>query len=424
MDRPLSASGKKPKALFLSAEAPYPAVGGGPLRSASLLEYLARRYAVHAIVFRQDGEADPNLAIPPGRVERLDVIDLPYHSKLAVARAIRNASRLVRNRPPLVDRFSGSARHLSALLAGEQYDTAVIEHFWCAPYIEQVRPHCKNAILDLHNIESVWHRTLADSERALRSWALRRFATASVTLERRWLPKFDSILTTSTADAELARRLAPGTTVAVYPNALPETPQPPRLERQEVVFSGNLEYPPNISAVRFFHQSIWPVLQSRWPELKWRIVGKSPDAIRPFVAGEPHIQVTGFVEDAVAVLAECQVAVIPLLAGSGTRVKILEAWAAGTSVVSTTLGAQGLDCADETDLLIADEPLRFADAVSRLLASPEDRLRIGSAGRRLFEQRYTWPAAWRTLDRSLETVSQGERLTAGTQSPFQVNNYE
>lgn len=398
MDRPQSASGKKPKALFLSAEAPYPAVGGGPLRSASLLEYLALRYAVHAIVFRQPGEADPNLAIPPGRVERLDVIDLPYHSKRAIARAIRNASRLVRNRPPLVDRFSGSARHLSTLLAGEQYETAVIEHFWCAPYIEQVRPHCKNAILDLHNIESAWHRTLADSESALRAWALRRFATVSVALERKWLPKFDSILATSISDAELARQLGPGVNVSVYPNSLPETPQPRRLERQEVVFSGNLEYPPNISAVRFFHKCIWPVLQSRWPELKWRIVGKNPDAIRPFVAGEPRIQITGFVEDAVAVLAECQVAVIPLLAGSGTRVKILEAWAAGTPVVSTTLGAQGLDCADGTHLLLADEPQHFADTITRLLTSPQDRLRIGSAGRRLFEDRYTWPAAWKTLD--------------------------
>jgi len=398
MSTPRSASGKKLKALFLSAEAPYPAVGGGPLRSASLLEYLAQRYAVHAIVFRQAGEADPGLAIPPGRVERLDVIDLPYHSKRPLARAVRNALRIVGNRPPLVDRFSGSASEISTFLAGELFETAIVEHFWCAPYVEQVRPHSKSVILDLHNIESSWHRSLADSESALRAWALRRFAAASVALERSWLPRFDSILATSATDAELARRLAPGTNVSVYPNALPQTPPPPRLDRQEVVFSGNLEYPPNIAAVRFFRESIWPVLKSRWPELKWRIVGKNPDAIRPLVAGEKRIDVTGCVEDAVSVLAESQVAVVPLLGGSGTRVKILEAWAAATPVVSTTFGAQGLDSAHETHLLLANEPCRFADSVSRLLASPQDRLRIGSAGRRLFEERYTWPVAWKTLD--------------------------
>jgi glycosyltransferase involved in cell wall biosynthesis len=398
MGTPPTDSGRKPEALFLSAEAPYPALGGGALRSASLLEYLARSYAVHAVVFRQTGDPDPGLAIPPGRVERLHVIDLPYHSKQPIARAVRNAWRMVGNRPPLVDRFSGFAEHLSKLLTGDQYETAIIEHFWCAPYIEQVRPHAKRVILDLHNIESVWHRRMAASESTARSWALGRFATASVALERKLLPQFDLIVATSDSDAELARQLAPGTHVAVYPNALPETPQPRRLEQQAIVFSGNLEYPPNISAVRFFRENIWPVLEARWPELKWRIVGKNPEAIRHIVTGHPRIEVTGFVEDAVAVLAECQVAVIPLLAGSGTRVKILEAWAAGTPVVSTTLGAEGLDCSHEAQLLIADEPQAFADAVSRLLASPQDRMRIGTAGRRLFEERHTWPAAWKTLD--------------------------
>ena len=393
-----SVTGRKPRALFLSAEAPYPAIGGGPLRSASLLEYLARSYSVHAIVFRQPGEPDPSLAIPPGRVEKLDTIELPYHSKRPAVRAARNALRLLKKRPPLLDRFSGAARQLAALLTGQQYETAMIEHFWCAPYSEQVRPHARKVALDLHNIESVWHRSLAGSESVLRSWVLRRFATASVALERIWLPKFDSILATSTTEAEFARNLAPGAKVFVYPNSLPETAQPPRLDQQEIVFSGNLEYPPNISAVRYFRESIWPALESRWPELKWRIVGKNPDAIRTLVAGHPRIELTGFVEDAVAVLAQCQVAVVPLLAGSGTRVKILEAWAAGTPVVSTTLGAEGLDCADDKHILLADDPKKFADEVSRLLASPEDRLRIGSVGRRLFEEKYTWPAVWRTLD--------------------------
>jgi polysaccharide biosynthesis protein PslH len=398
MDTPPSDSGRKPKALFLSAEAPYPAVGGGALRSASLLEYLARSYRVHVVVFRQAGDSHPGLAIPPGRVEKLDVIDLPYHSKQPIERMIRNAWRIVRYQPPLVDRFSGFADHISKLLTGEQYERAIIEHFWCAPYVAQVRPLAKSVILDLHNIESVWHSRLAASESALRRWALRRFATASVALERRWLPKFDLILATSGSDAELARQLAPGTNVSVYPNALPETAQPRRLEQQAIVFSGNLEYPPNISAVRFFRENIWPILETRWPDLKWRILGKNPEAIRHLVAGHPRIEVTGFVEDAVAVLAECQVAVIPVLAGSGTRVKILEAWAAGTPVVSTTLGAEGLECSNEAQILIADEPQCFADAVTRLLASPQDRERIGGAGRRLLEERYTWTAAWKTLD--------------------------
>ena len=398
MTPPPSAPGKKAKALFLSAEAPYPLIGGGALRSASLLEYLAHRYDVHGIVFQEAGEADPGPAIPPGRVDRLDLIEIPRHSKRGSARILRNASRVIRNRPPLVDRFSGVGGRISRLLAGERYEIAIIEHFWCAPYVQQLRAHSNRVILDLHNVESAWHGSVAASESGLRAWALRRFATASAALERKWLPQFDAILTTSLSDADLIRPFAAGASIAVYPNALPPTPQPPRIDRPEIVFSGNLEYAPNISAVRFCRDRIWPILESRWPDLKWKIVGKNPDAIGHLIAGDPRIEVTGFVEDAVSVLAECQVAVIPLLAGSGTRVKILEAWAAGTPVVSTAIGAEGLECADGRHLLIADDAKTFAEAVSRLLASAEERQRIGTAGRRLFEQRYTWPAAWRNLD--------------------------
>ena len=397
MGMPPSASGK-PKALFLSAERPYPAIGGGPLRSASLLEYLAARYDVHAIVFRQPGDTDPGKAIPAGLVERLDLIDLPYHSKHTAARAMRNAFRVARSQPALEDRFSGRGREISALLAGQRYESSVIEHFWCAPYVEQVRPHSRTVILDLHNIQSVWYRSLAACEGPLRSWTLRRFATTSVALERKWLPEFDWILATSDEDARRVRALVPEASVATYPNALPCQAQPTRQDRHEVVFSGNLEYPPNISAIRFFRQSIWPALESRWPELRWRIVGKNPDAIRALVSGHPRIVVTGYVEDAVAALSESQVAVIPLLSGSGTRFKILEAWSAATPVVSTTIGAEGLDCTNGAHLVIADDPHHFSEAVSGLLASPADRLRIGKAGRQLLEDRYTWPAAWRNLE--------------------------
>jgi len=397
MDKPSSASARKPRALFLSPESPYPAIGGGPLRSASLLEYLARHFSVHAIFFRQDGDPDPARFIPADRIEKLVVLQLPRHSKSAVARAARNSIRMFRNRPPLFDRFSGFQDPIAKLMAGQQYDSAVVEHFWAAPYVEQLRPYSKRVILDLHNIESAWYRSLADQEHGARALALRRFATSSVALERQWLPKFDHLLVTSAEDAATVREIAPGTGVTVYPNALPDIPLPVRMEREEIVFSGNLEYTPNILAVRFFYDRIWPGLRSRWPVLRWKIVGKHPEAIQAVVREDPRIELTGFVEDAVAALATAKVAVVPVLAGSGTRVKILEAWAAGTAVVSTTLGAVGLGCRSGEHLLLADDPASFAGAVSGLLASAAERQEIGSAGRNFYEERFTWPAAWRTL---------------------------
>jgi glycosyltransferase involved in cell wall biosynthesis len=104
------------------------------------------------------------------------------------------------------------------------------------------------------------------------------------------------------------------------------------------------------------------------------------------------------VDDAIAELAAAKVCIVPLLSGSGTRFKILEAWAAGRAVVSTTLGAEGLDARPGEHLLIADDPASFANAVIDALETPELRQRLGANGRAFYQQRFTWPAAWRALD--------------------------
>lgn len=377
-------------------------IGGGAMRAASVLEFLAQRFSVHGIFFREPGAPDPAAAVPPGRLKRADVIELPFHSKRPLARLVRNAVRLARSRSPLLDRFSGFEHEIERFLFGHEYEVAFIEHFWCAPYYEQVRQHTKCVVIDLYNIESAWHRSMASSETGLLAWGHRRFAQAALASERRWLPRYNRILVTSCNDAQLVRAIAPGAEPIVYPNALPLIVPPPRSDRPEIIFSGNLEYPPNIQAVRFFHRNVWPALQSRWPELKWKILSRNPGSIRELAARDPRIEITGFVPDAVAVIAQAQVAIVPLLSGSGTRIKILEAWAAGTPVVSTTLGAEGLEYHDRENLVLADNAETFTAAVSELLALPVNRERIGAAGRRLYEERYTWPAAWEALEPVLE----------------------
>lgn len=372
--------------------------GGGAIRTASLLGYLARNYAVHAVIFREPHAPPPANALPPGLVRRVDVVDLPPHSARPLARASRNASRLARNRPPLLDRFSGFEAEIAEFIREGRYEIAVAEHFWTAPYAQILRPYSERLILDLHNVDSAWHDSMAESTRGLASFAHRRFADAALSFERELLPQYDDILTTSETDAALVEAIAPGAKMWVYPNALPYVTPPRRAERLEIVFSGNLEYPPNIQAVQFFHAKVWPSLRSRWPGLRWKILSKNPGPVRRLAEGDPGIELTGFVEDAIATIAQSQVAVAPLLAGSGTRIKILEAWAARTPVVSTTFGAEGLACRDREHLLLADDPERFTAAVSELLSLPDDRARIGAAGRRLYEERYTWQAAWEALD--------------------------
>ncbi len=389
----------RPSAFLLSPEAPYPAAGGGSHRSAALLEYLASHYAVDVVVFRQPRAPDPRLAFPEGIAQRVEVIDLPYHSRGPFARAARNTLRYARARPPLNDRFDGFGAHLAGLLKGRRYDVAVIEHFWCAPYCRQLQAHASRILLDLHNVESVFYGRLADVEGWPASAVLRRFERASRSMEQQWLPRFSAVLATSEHDARVVREIAPEVKTCVYPNTIPFTPQPAVTEEPALIFSGNFGYGPNVSAVRFFRDRIWPLLRERWPDVVWRLVGKNPQGIARLARGDSRIEVTGPVANAVETLASAQVVVVPLLAGSGTRVKILEAWAAGRAVVSTTLGAEGLPVRSGEHLLLADEPEAFAGTVSELLASAGDRDRIGRAGRALYERCYTREQGWKELAR-------------------------
>jgi glycosyltransferase involved in cell wall biosynthesis len=387
-----------PQALFLSAEAPYPLAGGGAIRSASLLHYLARAYAVDLVVFRQPGDPDPAAAIPPGLVRRVVTIDLPRHGRGPAARAARNAVRLARGVPPLVDRFAGFGAGIADAISGRHYEIGVVEHIWCAPYWEQISAACRRTVLDLHNIESVLHARCAEAERGATALAHCAFSRAYADLERFWLPRYSCVLAVSEHDAGLVRAIAEPAEVVVYPNAIPLVPPPPKLDEEAVVFSGNLEYHPNVGAVRFFRAEVWPLLRERWPSLVWRLIGKNPDIVRSYVAGDSRIQLSGPVDDAIRELARARVAVAPLLAASGARVKILEAWAAGIPVVSTTVGAEGLPVRPEDNIILADTPPAMAEAISGLLDSPIRRERLGSAGRRLLEQAFTWETAWSKLN--------------------------
>jgi len=389
-------------ALMICAEAPYPAVGGGALRSASLLEFLAQRYNLDITLFKERQSPDPRLSFPAGLARRISLIELKHHSRSPAARLWRTGRRVVSNRPPLIDRFSGYERQVADSIHGERYDLAIVEHIWCAPYIDQIRPQARCVLLDAHNIESVWHERVGQTGGWHQRVAFHRFAAACRRFEAKWLPRFDSVIVTSQDDA----KHVPQQRAIVYPNALPFVDRPVRNEKQEIVFTGNLEYEPNIVAVRYFNDKIWPLLRERVPDLVWRIAGKNPQALKSLVNGDPRIRVSGPMEDAITTLASAKIAVVPLLSGSGTRFKILEAWAAGTPVISTRIGAEGLPYRAGEHLLICEDPYEFVEAAAFLLSAPEARAQLGEAGRRLYEARYTWEAAWSTLEHELSGITQ------------------
>jgi len=391
-------SGDSDWALVLAPEPPYPVAGGGPIRTASLCRFLADRGRVHLITFGV-GPASRR-EIPAELAHQVDWVDLPAHSKSLPVRMARNAARLLRGTLPLTDRFteSGVRGQVARAVAGRRYRVAVIEHFWCAPYRPLLVQHADQVVLDMHNVESALHERCATTDHWPARWGHHRFARLARRDEAGLLPAFDLVLAASECDRNRLAELAPTARFAVYPNTLPARFPAPATEDHCVAFSGNLEYHPNVTAVRFFACRVWPALRDRDPNLRWRLIGRNPDAVARWIGGDPRIEATGPVDDALAELARARVVVAPLLSGSGTRIKILEAWAAGRAVVSTQLGAEGLPARHRENLLLADSPAEIVEAVLVLLGDEALRRRLGEAGRRLVEEQFCWPAAWRGLE--------------------------
>jgi glycosyltransferase involved in cell wall biosynthesis len=188
---------------------------------------------------------------------------------------------------------------------------------------------------------------------------------------------------------------------------MPNLPEYPRL-----VFAGNFQYHPNIDAVRFLVDEIWPEIRASHPEIRLRLVGRGDEFIRHLLPSghvdETGIEITGPVTDARAEIAQAQIIVAPLRAGSGTRVKILEAWAAARCVVATPMAAEGLEARDGGNIALESDPKLFAARVGKLLGDPASRHRLGTGGRRTFDDQYCWETAWKTLDLNLQLTHRPE----------------
>jgi polysaccharide biosynthesis protein PslH len=259
-------------------------------------------------------------------------------------------------------------------------------------------------IVDSHNIDYDLARQYA---RSASSVARRVYAEANWRKLRReelgTYRKADGVYLCSATDERRLLDEVPGVRhTAVIPNAAdveyyrPRSTDPPP-DGRTVVFFGHLSYLPNVDGVLHFVQDIWPRIAAEHPEARCRIVGGQAPPSLLALAG-PRIELTGFVSDLRPHLAAAAAVVVPLRLGGGTRLKVVEAMAMGKAIVSTALGAEGIDAVPGRDLLLEDEAAGFADAVNRLLAEPKLAARIGQSARELAVERYSWSGAAQKLE--------------------------
>jgi glycosyltransferase involved in cell wall biosynthesis len=258
-------------------------------------------------------------------------------------------------------------------------------------------------VVDSHNIDYDLARQYAGVGN---SWARRIYAGANWRkLRREELGTYrdaDGVYLCSAADERRLLDQVPAVRTAVIPNAADveyyqPRPADPLPDGRTVVFFGLLSYAPNVDGVIHFIQDIWSRIAGAHPEARCKIIGGQPPPSLLALAG-PRVELTGFVEDLRPHLAAAAAVVVPLRLGGGTRLKVVEAMAMGKAIVSTTVGAEGIEAIPGRDLLIEDQPEAFADAVNRLLADPDLAARIGQSARRLAVERYSWSGAAQALE--------------------------
>lgn len=242
-----------------------------------------------------------------------------------------------------------------------------------------------------HNVESRLLFRRAAWEGSVRRAYMRYQARLIERVEREWCRRAAVNVVVSQEDASELEQTAPGVNVVVIPNGVDTTSfRPLNVGRSEgLVFVGTYSWFPNADGMEYFAREILPAVRLARPDIRVRWIGKIPEAeANRFQA--MGIEAVGYVSDIRPVMAEAQCAIVPLRTGGGTRLKILDAWALGKAVVSTTVGAEGLNASDGQNILLADTPGDFASAILRVLADEDLRRRLETGGRETAVRNYDW----------------------------------
>ncbi len=402
---------------------------GTTIRNFNLIAGLARRHVIDLLTFPAPAASgEPSAA----SAELLQAYCRQVVVEPAPIRTLvrRGRDTLFSPLPDMALRLESPALHhqMDRLLAENAYDVIQVEGIEMAPYVlgsgtrpgrdtrsepskmqgqtpttdkGSTRPRL---VFDDHNAEYVLQRRAFLTDlRQPRRWLAAGYSLVQwqklVAYECRVCRAADRVAAVSEADATALRRLVPGLEVAVVPNGVdlefnrPGSVTPlPEMGPHTLVFTGKMDYRPNVDAVLWFAEAVLPLILARVPDARFFVVGQQPHRRLDPLRQHPAIILTGRVPDTRPYIAGAGVYVVPLRIGGGTRLKVLEAMAMGQAIVSTRLGCDGFTFEDGREVRFADEPGPFAEAVVALLADREQTIRLGQASRACVERDFGWDA--------------------------------
>ncbi len=393
------------KILFVAPFLPSPPRFGGQRRIDGLARYLAARHELTVLAFnRPDEWMESSLDTTDSYCRT--VVALPerdYEDGIKRRLQLRSTVSLRSFEHLVKARRRDFQRELDRVLASEAWDIVQFEFMQMAAFsFRRTGARRPVFVLDEHNIEYDVVRRTAEARtnverRVYNALNWRKLRREEHTSWRR----FDGVVLTSARDETFVHQELPGMPTTVAPNGVDVdefTPVPGHEEPDSLLFFGAINYFPNHDGVVFFIDQILPMIRARRPNVRLRILGPGANSEVLARAGD-GVEILGMVDDVAPFIERAAAVVVPLRIGGGTRLKVVESMAKGKAIVSTRVGAEGIDVVDGEHVLLADEPQDFADAVERVLADRPLAAQLGADARRLAEERYSWKSVGGGLER-------------------------
>ncbi len=410
--------------LWVKADKLLPVQNGGNIRTYHVLRYLSER---HQLTFYSyyGGVPDPGYERElqrqlPGAM----AVCTGKRELSGIARGLDYLSHLGAHAPYAVSRFAGARvqKQLQTWFREQRYDVAVCDFLDAAINF----PGRLNipSVLFQHNVESeIWRRHADTAGNPVKKMLYRMEFRKMLRYERAAVRKFQHVIAVSENDRALMTKWVDGDRVTVVPTGVDlaqyrPAPNPLDISAPLVTFVGAMDWEPNVDGVEYFCAEVWPAIKAEVPQARLRIVGRNPDRrvqewASNSINNDNSIEVTGRVPSVVEHLRQSAVIIVPLRIGGGTRLKIYEAMATGKAVVSTTIGAEGLDVHHGHDIMLADDPRSFAQAVIMLLRDPELRRRYENAAAET-AARYDWPAIGERFSEVLQSAAEKKSVALRT----------
>jgi glycosyltransferase involved in cell wall biosynthesis len=380
------------KILWVKAGKLLPVDSGGKIRSFNILRHLAREHQVTLLSY-YGGRRDPDYET--AIAERLPGAQTIYTAapETTLAQSVDYILRLPSRAPYAVRKFTHpKVRHeVAKRLTDGSQDVAVCD--FLSASLNFAENPAAPVVLFQHNVETMLWRRMASTEISpLRKLSYRIEAWKMSDYETHAIRRFQHVIAVSDQDRDAMLTLSSGCPITVVPTGV-DTEQyqiAPSVSGHPpvIVFTGSMDWEPNIDAMEYFCREIWPAILAAFPDARFQIVGRNPHP-RVKRLASPSVEVTGTVASVTDYLRVATIVIVPLRIGGGTRLKIFEAMAMAKAMVSTSIGTEGLAVTNGRDLLIADDASAFAAGILQLLRDPERRRRYEQAAAAL-ASRYDW----------------------------------